>query len=275
MTDHGIILIMNAYFADNKYDTPLNTDRHWLDRVMLRSRFALHTHFIWEIIKASWLAEKNRYDRLAWARTAYNIFKMVEGCNGRFHINGLDTVRNLKSPVVFIGNHMSSIENNIFGCLLPLHQEINFVVKESLTRYPVFRQMVIALNPIAVGRTNPRADLQKVLTEGTARLQNGRSIFLFPQHTRTANFVPEAFNSLGIKLARRAVVPVVPVAVKTDFLENGRYLRDFGALNRDLPIHIAFGAPFNVANSKEAHRRVLDFIQHHLNLWQNQLPSSV
>ncbi|MCA9944548.1 MAG: 1-acyl-sn-glycerol-3-phosphate acyltransferase [Ardenticatenaceae bacterium] len=260
---------MNAYFPDDNYHTPPNTTRHWLDRLLLGSRWALHLQFVWEIIKARRLVALGKYDRLAWAGTSYAVFKMLEQCNGRFHITGLDNIHHLDKPVVFVSNHMSSLEGNVFGCLLPLHQEVSYVIKESLTRYPVFGPVIGSRQPITVGRTNPREDLQKVLVEGVAKLKNGRSIILFPQHTRTPQFVPAEFNSLGVKLASRAGVSVVPVAVKTDFVINGRYLRDFGPLDRCQPIHVAFGRPFAVKNSKQAHQQVLEFIQDHLARWQN------
>jgi 1-acyl-sn-glycerol-3-phosphate acyltransferase len=261
---------MNPYFPHDTYNTPEDTPRHWFDRLTLGSRWALHLSFVWEIIKARQLVAQNKYDRVAWAGTAFAIFQMAERCNGRFHMCGLDNIRDLEQPVVFVGNHMSSLEGNILGCLLPQPQDISFVVKASLMRYPVFGPVVGARDPIAVGRTNPREDLQKVLVEGVQNLQNGRSVLLFPQHTRTPAFVTAEFNSLGVKLATRAEVPVVPIAIKTDFLINGRYLRDFGPIDRTQPIHLAFGKPSSIANSKQAHHHVLDFIQHHLDVWQSK-----
>ncbi|WP_420629225.1 lysophospholipid acyltransferase family protein [Candidatus Leptofilum sp.] len=259
---------MNPYFPGDSYHTPNDTPRHWLDRLFLGSRLALHTHFIWEIIKARRLVTRKAYNRKAWGATAYAIFKMVEQCNGRFHITGLDNIHDLSESVVFVSNHVSSLEGNVLGCLLPHHQEVSFVIKESLTRYPVFGPVIGARQPITVGRTNPREDLQKVLTEGVTMLQNGRSIILFPQHTRTPTFVPDEFNSLGVKLAKRAGVPVVPIAVKTDFLINGRYLRDFGPLDRHQPIYMAFGQPFRVTNSKQAHWAIIQYIERHWAQWQ-------
>ncbi|MCA9917335.1 MAG: 1-acyl-sn-glycerol-3-phosphate acyltransferase [Anaerolineales bacterium] len=259
---------MKLYFPDNSYHTPDDTARHWLDRLFLGSRVALHGLFVWEIIKARWLVAKTRYDRAAVAATSRAIFKMVEGCNGRFHITGLDHIRNLTEPVVFVGNHMSSLEGNIMGCLLLPHLDFTYVIKESLTRYPVFGPVIGSRQPITVGRTNPREDLQKVLQDGVELLKNGRSILLFPQHTRTPEFIPAEFNSLGVKLASRAGVSVLPVAVKTDFLVNGRYLRDFGPLDRQKPICVAFGKPFRVTNSKQAHQEIIQFIEHHLAEWQ-------
>ena len=258
---------MEPYFPGDNYQTPSNTPRRWLDKLFLGSRVALHGVFVWEIVKARWLVARNQYDRAAVAATSYAVFKIAEGCNGRFHITGLDHIRNLTEPVVFVSNHMSSLEGNIFNCLLLPHLDVTYVIKESLTRYPVFGPVMSSRQPVTVGRTNPREDLQKVLEDGTALLQNGRSIILFPQHTRTPIFNPAEFNSLGVKLAKRAGVPLVPIAVKTDFVTNGRYLRDFGPLDRSKPIHVALGRPFPVENSKEAHHQVITFIQNHLERW--------
>ncbi|MCA9898580.1 MAG: 1-acyl-sn-glycerol-3-phosphate acyltransferase [Ardenticatenaceae bacterium] len=264
---------MEPYFPDDIYHTPHDMPPHWLDRLFLSSRWGLHLQFVWEIVKARRLVAQNRYDQTAVAATSRAIFKMVEGCNGRFHITGLENIRHLTKPVVFVSNHMSSLEGNIMGCLLLPHLDFTYVIKESLTRYPVFGPVIGSRQPITVGRANPREDLQKVLQDGVALLQNGRSILLFPQHTRTPEFIPAEFNSLGVKLASRAGVPVVPVAVKTDFLVNGRTLRDFGPLDRSKPIHVAFGRPFHITNSKQAHQEIIQFIECHLEKWQTDASS--
>ena len=69
-------------------------------------------------------------------------------------------------------------------------------------------------NPIVVGRTDPRKDFETVMNGGAERLKNGISIIIFPQSTRSLDFKPEEFNSLGVKLAKKAGVQVVPVAIK-------------------------------------------------------------
>ena len=74
-----------------------------------------------------------------------------------------------------------------------------------------------------------------VLEGGKQRLQKGISIIVFPQTTRTVRFEPENFNSIGVKLAQRAKVPIIPLALRTDakqmpptpciaFLKNSRRL---------------------------------------------------
>ena len=53
-------------------------------------------------------------------------------------------------------------------------------------------------------------------------------------------FKPEEFNSIGVKLAKKAGVPVVPVAIKTDFWGNGRIIKELGPIDNKKTIHIKF-----------------------------------
>jgi len=116
---------------------------------------------------------------------------------------------------------------------------------------------------------NTREDLMAVMEQGAARLAAGYSIAIFPQHTRTVNFDPEQFNTIGIKLAARTGAPIVPVALQTSAWSPGKLLKDYGPLIPSQPIHFAFGEPFTVAGKgKEEHQRVVRFIQEHLDQWR-------
>jgi 1-acyl-sn-glycerol-3-phosphate acyltransferase len=69
-------------------------------------------------------------------------------------------------------------------------------------------------------------------------------------------------------LAAKAGVPVVPVAVKTDYWGNGAILRGFGPVHRDRTIHIEFGEPLTVeGRGKAEHEKTLDFIEGRLREW--------
>ena len=213
-------------------------------------------------------ALKGLYDRGAWADSSYRIFDLIEKCGGRFHLRGLDNLRTCTPPVVIISNHMSILETFVFPCIIAPHFEVTFVVKDSLVKHPLFGPVMRSRDPVAVRRENPREDLQVVLSQGREKLAKGISIIIFPQSTRTAEFRPAAFNSLGIKLAKTAGVQAMPVAVKTDFWENGKYLKDVGSINRSRPIHMAFGSPFSIQGSgKDEHQQVIDFIVNHLHEW--------
>lgn len=259
---------MDGTFPHDAYDTPENTPRYVADRLFLNSRLSFHLGFFRHVFRSWRLVKKGKYDRFAWAESCVQFLHFIEGCGGRFHICGLDHLRQLTGPAVLIGNHMSSLETAVMPGLIAPLMPVTFVAKSSLVSYPFFGAVIGATNPILVDRVNPRHDFHIIMDQGLAALAAGTSVGIYPQSTRTAVFEPKAFNSMGAKLAKRAQVPIIPVAVKTDFWETGKYLKDLGPIHRYRPIHLAFGAPLSSAqNSKEAHQQVIAFIQAHLDIW--------
>ncbi|NQT94377.1 MAG: 1-acyl-sn-glycerol-3-phosphate acyltransferase, partial [Lentisphaerae bacterium] len=141
-------------------------------------------------------------------------------------------------------------------------------VKESLLRYPVFGPVLRATAAITVTRADPRRDLRDVLEKGVAALNGGSSVMIFPQATRSTVFDPSTFGSLAVKLAGRAGVRVLPVAVKTDFMGVGKRVKEFGPLDRTRTVHFRFGPAIEVeGRKKEAHRDCLRFVSESLQEW--------
>lgn len=167
---------------------------------------------------------------------------------------------------------MSTLETMIFpGIIAPL-RDVTFVVKESLVTHPLFGDVMKSRDPIIVRRTDPRKDFEAVMNGGVDLLSKGVSIIIFPQSTRSIEFNPEEFNSLGVKLAKKAGVEVVPVAIKTDFWGNGKWIKELGPIDSKKPIHIKFGEPFRViGNGKEENQRIIRFIQSSLEEWNAEL----
>jgi 1-acyl-sn-glycerol-3-phosphate acyltransferase len=218
---------------------------------------------------ASRLAEQGRYDGAAWIRSSLTVVRALESVGGSFDLQNLNVIQKLTSPCVFIGNHMSILETFVLPCLIRPHRKVTFVVKQSLMAYPRFGQVLRSRNPVVVGRENPREDLRMVLEEGQRRLAAGVSVIIFPQTTRSVEFDPQRFNSLGVKLARRCRVPIVPVALKTDAWGLGKRIKDFGRISPSKRVYICFGEPLSVDGAgKEEHNHVMDFIAAHLNAWQ-------
>ena len=203
--------------------------------------------------------------------------RLVERCGGKVHLRGLDHLRALEGrPVVLIGNHMSLLETALFHSVMRGLLDFTFVIKQSLMKVPFFRSIMTALGAIPIGRENPRDDLRAVLEEGTALLNAGRSIVIFPQSTRSETFDPEKFNSIGIKLARRAGVPVVPFALKTDFLGNGKRFRDFGPVRPEREVWFEFGAARKVeGNGQALQQEITEFIGTRLAQWRRREEKSI
>ncbi len=258
------------YFTNDSYHTEENTPRFLLDRLMLDTRLYFMSKYFSIVLKSRSLALKGQYDTEPWALSSYDVFKLIEGCGGRFHITGLENLNKCQGPVVFISNHMSTLETMVFPCIIAPHMNVTFVVKESLVTHPFFGPIMRSRNPIVVSRANSREDFQTVMKMGQKLLSEGTSIIIFPQSTRTVEFAPKEFNTLGVKLARNAKVKVIPIAIKTDFWGNAKYLKDFGQISRNKPIHMAFGEPLSIEGSgKEENELIIEFISSHLAKWKD------
>ncbi len=238
-----------------------------------------YARFAGYVCSGSHRARRGLYGDADWSANSLEVLRALETVGVRFEITGVDRFSRLEGPCVFIGNHMSTLEAFVLPSIIQPLKRVAFVVKKSLVEYPVFGHLMRSRDPIVVGRTNPREDLQAVFEGGAERLRSGISIVVFPQKTRSPLFDPAAFNSIGIKLAKRAQVPVVPLALKTDAWGNGAHLKDFGKISPAKVVHFAFGEPLRVqGNGAAEHHQVIEFIREHLISWGGNVaqgPSTV
>ncbi|MGD2185821.1 MAG: lysophospholipid acyltransferase family protein [Desulfobacterales bacterium] len=203
-----------------------------------------------------------------WLKASIRCVKAVESAGGRLHVSGLEAVSQYKGPLIFIANHMSILETIILPAVILTFKDVTFIIKDELRQYPLIGRVMKVLNLIAVYRRNPREDLKIVLNEGHNRIRQGCSVVIFPQATRSQVFDEKIFNTLGVKLARKAGVPVVPIALKTDFHGNGQWIKDIGPINPDLVLYFKFGKPMPVTgNGHAAQQRVVEFITQNLQQW--------
>jgi 1-acyl-sn-glycerol-3-phosphate acyltransferase len=255
-------------FDSNSYHTPEKEHLTITEKFLLNNRVYFILKYAAVVLRTRKEAIRKVYDTKAWTDSSFEIFRFIEKTGGKFHITGMENITKSQGPVIFISNHMSTLETMIFPSIIGPLRELTFVVKESLVNHPLFGDVMRSRNPVVVGRTDPRKDLEAVMNGGADRLSRGVSIVIFPQSTRSLEFKPEEFNSIGVKLAKKTGVEVVPIAIKTDFWGNGKLIKELGTLDRHKPIFIKFGEPFRIrGNGKEENQKIIDFIQSSLKEW--------
>lgn len=250
-----------------KYKTKLVTPGRFADRFFTKFDFWAHFLLLRVIARGCSEARKGTFDRWSWGEHSVRSIWAVERCGGYVEIIA-PTLPEIKEPAVYVANHMSMLETLIMpGPILAFNDGI-IVVKQALLDMPFFGHLMKTAGSIGVGREDPREDL-KVMLEGCGEaLKKGKSIMIFPQSTRLPVFDESKFNSIGVKIASRAGVPVVPVALKTDWLGVGRVLRDFGKIDRSKKIMFRFGEPIPPSvDRKETHARCVKFITDNLLEW--------
>jgi 1-acyl-sn-glycerol-3-phosphate acyltransferase len=255
----------HVYFPEDSYTTSKGL------AAPLASRFPSLT-FAWKVLDIirhdGRLASAGKYHGPEWSAGSYGALRTLERCGLRFFAEGMNNIDAVDGPCVFIGNHMSTLETFVLPCFIQPRKPVTFVVKESLLGYPWFGPVLRSRDPIVVKRRNAREDFTVVMEEGCERLSRGMSVIVFPQSTRSTTLDPAQFNSIGIKLAKRAGVPVLPIALRSDAWKVGRFIKDYGGLDPLRPVHFAFGRPIRVEGSGKAeHAAVCDFIIERLRQW--------
>ncbi len=226
------------------------------------------------VIKAGFAAMRGNYPTERWVHDSLDTIRSVESVGGIVDVDGMEDFIAVEGPCVFVANHMSTLETFALPIFIQPYKDVSYIVKASLATYPLFGHVMRTREPILLERVNPREDLAKSLSEGQRILASGRSLIIFPQGTRKDVFNEQDFNSLGVKLAKKANVPVVPIALKTDFLSKGKIFKealifkDLGPIDVNKKVYFRFGKALKIeGNGKEEHQYCLDFIRNHMDAW--------
>ncbi len=264
----------DRFFQEDPYKSLLERKQSKFDKLFFNTRYFFYFWYCRHIYDLSLKVKKNNdiaSDEI-WNIASYKIFKALEfhGCN--FIIEGHLKLKDINPPVVYVSNHMSTLETMVLPFIINSVHTSTFVMKESLAQGNIFGRIMRGREPILLSRKDPREDLKRVLKQGVEKLNSGISIILFPQGTRSDVFEPEKFNSLGMKLAIKAGVSVVPIALKTDCWSNKGFIKGFGPLRRELDVRIKFGKEFSIkGNGREEHKLIKQFINDNFQKWVREV----
>ena len=260
----NLAAFQRALLETGRYETP----GECLDERDIRTRLGYHLAQMRVFYACNRVAKRGDWCRPVWVYLSYRAWRCVERAGVACSVEGYENFAAAGGPCVIVANHMSMLETIMVPVLVLTCTDLCIVMKESLLHYPVTGVVMRAIEPITVGRENPRDDLKAVLEGGARVLESGKSLLIFPQATRDPCFRRSLFNSMGAKLAARTGVPLVPLALKTDFHGVGRVLRDFGPLDYSKPVHFAFGPAMRVQDKGKAeHQACMDFIADRLEAW--------
>ena len=223
---------------------------------------------MWTVIKA----KRGTFDDKAWLYSCNWFLDDVESTGIHVHADGLQYIDQLKGrPCVICANHMSTLETYMLPAMILPRFPVTFVVKKALVEMPLFGDVMKSRSPVVLGRSNPKEDLMAVLHEGSDRLKKGMSVVVFPQGTRCEHFDDAKFNSLAVKLAARAGVPLVPLALKTDAWSVGHRIKDCGRIYPNRDVLFRFFPPITVNGPGHAeHNAIRETLSETLSFWEKR-----
>lgn len=160
-------------------------------------------------------------------------------------------------PVVYVANHQTTLD--ILVLLVAIPAPFLFVARASLSRLPLVGSVLRASVCVLVDRTAP-GGAEAALDEAAARLALGESVLFFPEGTRRPDGRLGPFYPGAFRLAQRAGLPIVPVALG----DTGALASEHLFAARPGSVRVRLGAPIDAAAFPgpealaEAARRAVD-----------------
>lgn len=201
---------------------------------------------------------------------AFNMVLATESTGADVMFEGFEKLSALNGGAfVAVCNHISLMETMVMPAVFFAFNNTAVVAKRSLAKYPGFGTIIHSTRSILIDRKNARQDLAEVIKQGTDLLKDGVSVLLFPQGSRSIEFNPRKFNSLGAKLASKAGVPVVPIACKTDMAICGvGPFKDLGPIDPSRPVKFSMGPILDSSMpQRDIQNACTDFISGKLREW--------
>lgn len=158
----------------------------------------------------------------------------------RYRVIGAENIP--AGPAVILSKHQSAWETMALQVIFP---PLCFVLKRELLKVPFFGWGLAAIPGIAIDRAAGKDALAQVVEQGRARLKEGFWVVVFPEGTRVAPGTTRRYKVGGAWLARRAGVPVVPVAHNA-----GEFWRRNAFLKYPGEITVSIGPPIEVRGVK-------------------------
>jgi 1-acyl-sn-glycerol-3-phosphate acyltransferase len=172
-------------------------------------------------------------------------------CRIDIAVNGVENLPK-SGPALLASQHQSACDALLWFALLP---SPSYVMKQELTRIPLFGPLLLHAGMIPVDRDAGQAALRGLVAATVQARDSGRQIVIFPEGTRVP---PGGHVKLqpGISaVATRLNLPVIPVATDSG-LHWGRGV----VAKAPGTIHIDVGAPIPAGTRRQA---LLDGIEQH------------
>lgn len=167
--------------------------------------------------------------------------RIVERARMRLTVRGADKVPHDRA-FVYMSNHQSHIDIPVLYATVP-SKTLRMVAKTELFRVPLFGRAMRVGDMIEVDRSD-RARAVESLRRASALIDDGVSVWIAPEGSRSRTGALGPLKRGGFHLARDTDTPIVPVAI------SGTYdvlPPDTISMAHDVPVEVVFGAPIPVA----------------------------
>ena len=154
------------------------------------------------------------------------------------------------TALMFTPNHQGNYDIPLM--LLYLDRPHGLVAKAETKKIPFVNTWMTLLNCVFLDRSNPRKAME-AMRDAEALLKHGESMVVFPEGTRSRGDHMNEFKSGAFKMACKAKVPVVPVAIDGSY----RVMEANGGLMKPAHIRLIILPPIETASLDRVGQRAL------------------
>jgi len=154
----------------------------------------------------------------------------LRASGGRVEIEGRENLPADGRPVVYVSNHQSLFDPPLIVSAIGAH---HFIAKDGVKKIPIVYGWLKRWGCILVDRADARAAAAS-LREGAKLLEEGYSLVVFAEGTRSRTDDLLPFKAGSFRIAQHAKAPVVPCCIQGTgaFLEQSGYRLRRGAVLR-------------------------------------------
>lgn len=174
----------------------------------------------------------------SWINISLLLLKYI--CGLSYKIEGMENIP--ENGFIIMSKHSSTWETI---ALQKFFDPMVWVVKQELTRIPLFGWGLIAMNAIALNRGTGRRAIKQLIDESRQRMDEGRILMLFPEGTRVPPGEYKPFKIGGAIVSEKTGYAVLPVAHNAgEFWPRHSWIKWPGE------IHIVIGKPISPQGKK-------------------------
>jgi 1-acyl-sn-glycerol-3-phosphate acyltransferase len=173
----------------------------------------------------------------AWARSNLFLLRVIVGM--RVEFRGIEKIP--PGGLMVAAKHQSLWETFALATLV---DDPTFILKQELTRIPLFGWYLLKADMVPIDRKSGTAALADMNVRAKEAVANGRQILIFPEGTRRPPGAPPAYKYGVAHLYANLGVPCLPVALNSGlYWPRRRFIRRPGTVRVEILDPLSPGLP--------------------------------
>lgn len=170
--------------------------------------------------------------------------KLVRLTGSRVTVKGVEHLP--EGPVLFVSNHQGNFDIPVLLGFVP--KPMGFISKMEVKKIPLVPKWMEAMNCVFINRKDRRQALQGI-KDGIKILEDGHSLVIFPEGTRSKGGPVGPFKTGGLRLGIDSGVPIVPISI------NGTYqiMEHGGRFFKPAAVEVVISPPVILAEKPDSH----------------------